>query len=125
MSADKTLSVIIPVYNEAATVEELLDRVAAVTLPVRKELVIVDDGSTDGSGERIEAWLNRHESTGFSAKLIRRPNGGKGAAVRDGIAASAGDVVIIQDADLEYDPNDYAACIAPILAGQAEVRSVR
>ena len=116
---ETTLSVIIPVYNEEATLSTLLDRVAAVELPVARELVIVDDGSTDGSAAAMRAWCERHPET--SAVVVQRENGGKGAAVRDGIMRATGEVIIIQDADLEYDPNDYGACIAPILAGEARV----
>ena len=113
------LSVVIPVYNEEATLAELLERVASVPLPVTREILIVDDGSRDRSAEIARCFIESHPE--LECKLLLRANGGKGAAVRDGIAASTGSVVIIQDADLEYDPNDFKCCIAPILAGDYAV----
>ncbi|MPM62029.1 Undecaprenyl-phosphate mannosyltransferase [bioreactor metagenome] len=117
--SDAKLSIVIPVYNEERTLELLLEKVHAVPLPVRREIIIVDDGSTDDSGTIAERWAARHRDDDI--RLLRRSNGGKGAAVRDGIAVSTGDVVIIQDADLEYDPGDIAGCIAPILEGRCAV----
>ena len=113
------LSIIIPVYNEAGTIAALLDRVAAVALPVDRELIVVNDGSTDGSGDLIRAWRAAHPEV--AGQLLEQANQGKGGAVRTGIGVSTGTVVIIQDADLEYDPADYAKCIAPILRGEAQV----
>ncbi len=109
----KKLSIIIPVYDEEQTLAELLDLVRDVVLPCERELIIVNDGSTDRSRAIIEDWLE--ENGPIDAQLLNQENGGKGAAVRTGIEASTGDVVIIQDADLEYDPNDYRICIQPIL----------
>lgn len=121
--SNSTLSIIIPVYNEEGTITTLLDRVAAVELEgVDKEVVIVNDGSTDRSRELIGNWAEQHdEMPGLSVFVVDKENGGKGSAVRTGIEQSTGDVVIIQDADLEYDPNDYRKCIAPILAGESKV----
>ncbi|MDP6451325.1 MAG: glycosyltransferase family 2 protein, partial [Lentisphaeria bacterium] len=120
--ADKMLSIVIPLYNEEATITELLDRVLAVDLPIDREIIIVNDGSTDDSRGLVEAWQARLPAdTGVMVRVIDKPNGGKGSAVRAGIAVSSGDVVIIQDADLEYDPQDYRQCIEPILAGRASV----
>jgi glycosyltransferase involved in cell wall biosynthesis len=126
------LSVVIPVYNEKGTVEELLRRIALVPIP--KEVVLVDDASTDGTIERLALLVQRFEAAGCAAlgiqdapaplvlRLHRQsPNQGKGAAVRAGFARTAGDIVIVQDADLEYDPSDYAALVAPILEGRADV----
>jgi glycosyltransferase involved in cell wall biosynthesis len=97
------LSVVVPVYNEKAHLFELLRRVEAVPIP--KEIILVDDGSTDGTREMIERdFLPRHPQTRF---LAHSTNQGKGAAIRTGLAAVSGDLVIIQDADLEYDPLDY------------------
>ena len=116
------LSVVIPVYNEAATVQELVRRVVAAPLPAGVELqvVCVDDCSTDGSAEKLQElgalW------PGVDIRVIRKPrNQGKGAALRDGFAASTGDVLLVQDADLEYNPDDYPKLLDPILAGRADV----
>lgn len=113
MDPAEKLSIIIPVYNEERTLGELLHKVAAVPLAVAREIVIVDDGSQDKSADIARAFIA--DNPACEVKFISRSNGGKGAAVRDGIAASSGSVVIIQDADLEYDPNDYSQCIEPIL----------
>ena len=111
----KTLSVLIPVYNEKATVLELLRRVEAVALPIGKEIVIVDDGSTDGTRELLKGL-------GARAKVVlHEHNQGKGAALRTALAHATGDFTIIQDADLEYDPADYAGLLAPVLDGRADV----
>lgn len=109
------LSVIMPVFNEAATVEECVRRVMAV--PVEKELIIVDDGSTDGTKEILECVARMDPAI----RLVRQVNRGKGAAVRIGFRHMTGDVVVIQDADLELDPQDYQKLLAPILAGKADV----
>jgi glycosyltransferase involved in cell wall biosynthesis len=112
---EPTLSVVIPVFNEAPTVERLLARVAAV--PVDKEIILVDDHSTDGTGEVLARIA---ETPGF--RLLRHSiNQGKGAALRTGFAAARGRVVIVQDADLEYDPEEYPRMLEPILSGRADV----
>ena len=109
------LSVLIPVYNERATIDRILDAVHAVPIP--KEVVCVDDASTDGTGERL-AGLH---AAGRLDVLVRHDrNRGKGAAIRTALAASTGDVVIVQDADLEYDPADWPGLLAPIAAGKAD-----
>ena len=114
------LSVVIPVFNEEKTVETVLDRVAAVqTHDLSLELVIVNDGSADRSPELIRAWIDAHPEV--HAVCIDKENGGKGSAVKLAIAATTGEAVIIQDADLEYDPADFAACAAPIFRGECEV----
>lgn len=109
------LSVIIPVYNEQATVATLLQRVMDV--PLDKEIIVVDDGSTDSSGDILRQYQARKEIT-----LVHHDrNRGKGAAFRTGLAYATGDIVIIQDADLEYDPQQYSKLIQPILEGKADV----
>ena len=108
------LSVIVPVFNERGTVAELLDRVDRV--PLEKEIVVVDDGSTDGTREILRAFAGR---PGFTV-LHHERNGGKGRAIRTGLAAATGDVVVIQDADLEYDPGDFVAMIRPFQEGRAQ-----
>jgi glycosyltransferase involved in cell wall biosynthesis len=124
------LSVVIPVYNEVATLKEIVRRVVAVA--VDKELVIVDDGSTDGSRELLAdlrdgglaGWLPAADvaRAGNDVRVVLQPrNAGKGAALRAGFAATTGDIVIVQDADLEYDPADIPRVIQPILDGDADV----
>jgi len=109
------LSVLIPIYNERNTIETILDRVHAT--PIRKEIICVDDGSTDGTRERL---IELH-AAGFIDRLIFQPqNGGKGKAIRTALAASTGDVVIVQDADLEYDPQDWPVLLQPIIDGKAD-----
>jgi len=118
----ETLSVIIPAYNEEATVAAVLDMVAAVPLNMDVEILIVDDGSTDRTAEISRRWATTHAARSrISARVLSQPNGGKGTAVRCGIANSSGDYVIIQDADMEYDANDYPALLAPLVEGQADV----
>ena len=108
------LSVIIPVYNERTTILETIARVRAS--PVEKEIIVVDDASTDGTPDLVAPLA------GPDLKLLRQPhNQGKGAAIRRALPEVTGDIVLIQDADLEYDPADYPALIAPIGAGEAEV----
>ncbi len=109
------LSVIIPVYNEKNTIVEVLDRVRAVDLP--KEIIVVDDYSTDGTRDILNSL-----PTADDLKIIFQPrNMGKGAALRTGFGVVAGDLVVVQDADLEYDPAEYANLIQPILANKADV----
>ena len=112
-----TLSVVVPCYNEVATLESLVDAVEAVPLAVDKEIILVDDGSTDGSRELIRTKL----ADRVSQVIFHERNQGKGAALRTGFAAAQGSMVIVQDADLEYDPRDYNKLLAPILEGRADV----
>jgi glycosyltransferase involved in cell wall biosynthesis len=112
------VTVIVPVYNEGATVEDVVRKVAAQ--PLRTEIVAVDDGSQDGSRDILRRLAQ--DGNALNLRLIEHAaNQGKSAAVRSGIAASRGDVVAIQDADLEYDPRDLPRLIAPIAEGHADV----
>jgi glycosyltransferase involved in cell wall biosynthesis len=109
------VSFLVPAYNEASTIVELLDRVSELELD--KQIVVVDDGSTDGTADLVERWReNRNDVV-----LVRKTNGGKGSAVRAAIPHAEGDIAVIQDADLEYDPADVPALIEPIERGHADV----
>ncbi len=112
------LSVVIPVYNEVNTIRQILEQVRGVEIPHEKEIIVVDDYSTDGTRELLADEEARHQDTSI---LYHRENRGKGAAVRSGLATVTGDVVIIQDADLEYDPRDYAKLLRPIEEGRSKV----
>jgi glycosyltransferase involved in cell wall biosynthesis len=121
------LSVVIPVYNEEATLSLLLDRVVAAPLPnvfAELEVVVVDDCSSDETWSELEAWQPSSREDGRKAAVIRErhsKNRGKGAALRTGFATTSGDVLLVQDADLEYDPADYPTLLQPIVDGHAEV----
>lgn len=109
------LSVVIPVYNEADNIQEILRRVKATKLS--QEIIVVDDGSQDGTRQT----LKKLDKKGGLRVILHERNQGKGAAVRTGIQAARGDIILIQDADLEYDPRDYATLLQPINEGIADV----
>ena len=128
------LSVIIPVYNERNTLDEIIRRVRAVDLTINadgenkllagpltleREIVIIDDGSTDGTREILDSW--RASPAPDMRIVYHERNGGKGAALRTGFQEASGDLIIIQDADLEYDPRDYVKLLEPLLEGRAPV----
>ncbi|GAB4137097.1 MAG: glycosyltransferase family 2 protein [Thermogutta sp.] len=112
---DMLLSVVVPVYNEEATIDEILRRI--IDAPVNKEVLVVNDGSSDGTATKLQAWKDHPR-----IRILEHPrNRGKGAALRTAFAEVRGDVVIIQDADLEYDPSEYSALLQPIVDGEADV----
>jgi len=118
-STPKKISIIIPVFNERNTIENVVAAVSAVNIPLEKEIIIVDDFSTDGTRELLPAIESK--SAGRVRVLLHDKNHGKGYAIRTGLAQITGDLVLVQDADLEYDPQDYPVLLAPVLAGRADV----
>ena len=110
------LSVIIPVYNERATIAEVVETVLAVDVPLDLDVIVIDDGSTDGTADELKF------PEGCPVRIISNPvNSGKGKAVRIGLTLAKGDVILIQDADLELDPNEYRQLLAPILGKETHV----
>ena len=111
------LSIIIPVYNEVETIQEALKRVeeARLNFPLEKEIIIVDDGSTDGTRGILDNLADKYRI------IYHQKNLGKGKSIKDGLLISTGDIIIIQDADLEYEPQEYNRLLAPILTNKADV----
>ena len=118
----KKLSIIIPVYNESRTIQLILDKIKGLSLieNIEKEIIIVNDSSTDGSDGIIQKYLNNNSDIS-AVYLSHSKNKGKGAAIHTGINKATGDFLIIQDADLEYDPNEYNLLLKPILDGFADI----
>ncbi|HZG35638.1 MAG TPA: glycosyltransferase family 2 protein [Gaiellaceae bacterium] len=109
------VSFLVPAYNESRTILEVLRRISELDLD--HEIIVVDDGSTDDTAARLEAWQSSNPGT----MVVRQANRGKGAAIRAGIPHVSGDIVVIQDADMEYDPADVPALVEPIVRGSADV----
>jgi len=116
----KKLTIVIPVYNESQTLEEIVRRVFEVDIPLAKEVVLIDDFSTDGTRDLFDKIVEEYSGREIQVVLHDR-NQGKGAALRTGFATATGDVLLIQDADLEYNPSDYPRLLQPILDGRADV----
>jgi len=116
MSSFKKISIVVPIYNERKTLKKIISVVEdADTLGLEKEIILVDDCSSDGSREILKSFRNKHKI------LFHKVNKGKGAALKTGFRNASGDIILVQDADLEYDPNEYQELVRPILEGKADV----
>ena len=109
-----------PAYNEEKTIIQILDKVLAVKIPLEKEIIVVDDGSKDKTVDLVKGYKKNHNLGNMTIFELDK-NGGKGTAVRKGFSLATGDIVLIQDADLEYDPEDYKQLLEPILNGKSKV----
>lgn len=121
-SAIRKVSIVVPVYNEAKTVRELIQRVVSAQLPagLQRQIICIDDCSTDGSKQQLDELPSLFPGVEFT--IIHKPvNEGKGAALRDGFKHATGEIILIQDADLEYDPQDYVKLLQPIIDDKADV----
>lgn len=118
----KVFSILIPCYNEETLIAQVLDKILAVQLDydLLKEIILVNDGSTDGTAAAITTFMNSNKDANITI-IHHAKNAGKGAAVQTGIAAASGEIILIQDADLEYSPKDYNKLLQPILEGHADV----
>ncbi len=114
----KKISIIVPVYNEEKTIEEIIKKVNQVQLPLEKEIIIVNDASEDNTQEKIKNLKKIYPNIKY---FVHRKNFGKGAAIRTGLKHSSGDVIVIQDADLEYNPEEFKKLLKPILENKTEV----
>jgi len=115
----KTLSIVIPLYNEEKLIKDLLKKVVGAKIILEKEIIVVNDGSTDRSEERVKEFIKEHKKENII--LIKKNNGGKGSALKEGFKKATGDIFIVQDADLEYDPNDYKEVILPIINQETKI----
>tara|TARA_Y100000310_G_scaffold274290_1_gene290198 strand:+ start:1653 stop:2345 length:693 start_codon:yes stop_codon:yes gene_type:complete len=114
------LSIVMPAYNEEKSIIQILDKVLTVKIPLEKEIIVVDDGSKDRTVELVQEYKLKKKLGNLSVTVLEK-NGGKGTAVRKGFSLATGDIVLIQDADLEYDPEDYIKLLEPILEGKSKV----
>jgi len=112
------LSIIIPAYNEEKTIMAVVEKVLLVKLPLEKEIILVDDCSRDGTLKVMKALARNHQAISFFHHEV---NKGKGASIITGLSHASGDIILIQDADLEYNPNDYSTLLSPLLSGKADV----
>ena len=115
----KKISIIVPVYNEEKTIKDVLNKVIYVKIPLKKEIICIDDGSTDNSANIIKEVITNNKNSDI--KYIFKKNQGKGSAIKKGFEIATGDIILIQDADLEYNPNEYLLLIKPLMEDKAYV----
>jgi len=121
MIIPKTLSIVIPAYNEEGFIEKTIEKVlSADSLGLKKEIIIVDDGSTDSTSSILKKIEKKNKRNNLKI-ILKKKNEGKGSAIRDGFKKTSGDIVLVQDADLEYNPDDYPLLLKPFLRGEADV----